>query len=254
MPLVAITCPVSKTKDYIFDNWLWHTANNLAVPPSWDVVYYFSDNSNDGGAWLAQKQAKWEALLPGQTFWGRIHEADIHKCLNRPVPNTRELLMHSHNQCRDFTLATGAGYMLHVECDVLAPANSLLKLDIHARTGKKVVSGAYFTGAKESPYLIVHVSREQGNHRFTYPLGASVDDMMFMDGSVKKVHGCGIGFTLIHQNVLEQIKFRYEKEIDAHPDTYFYKDLELMGGQAWLDTSIICNHYNTAWKDVDFTS
>ncbi len=216
-------------------------------------MYFFSDNSNDGGQWLSEKKAKWEALMPGTMQWGRISEADIKKCLNRPSPNTRELLVHSHNQCRDFVLATGADFAMHIECDVLGPTDSLLTLIDHARNGIKVVGGAYHHGYGTESYVLTQHSEKHGSDRYAIPLSYGVSDMLWMDGHTKKMHSCGLGYTLIHKSVLQAIPFRYEKPRDVHPDTCFFEDLELMGIQPWQDTSILCDHYNVKWDEVDFT-
>ena len=80
----------------------------------------------------------------------------------------------------------------------------------------------------------------------------------FIDGSVRRIHGCGIGCALIKREVLEQFKFRIEMlptgtpEFHYHDDTYFYLDCWNARPQheVWIDTSRKIRHEAQDWHEI----
>ena len=68
---------------------------------------------------------------------------------------------------------------------------------------------------------------------------------------LKQGFAFGLGMCLIHRSVLEKIEFRYEEDVDVHPDTLFANDLEQLVIPQYLDTSIMCNHDNRDWLTVE---
>ena len=61
-------------------------------------------------------------------------------------------------------------------------------------------------------------------------------------GKVIKVRTIGTGCILIHRNVLEKIKFRYQNDKDGMDDVFFCTDAINLGYDIFVDTSIKCEH------------
>ena len=116
---------------------------------------------------------------------------------------------------------------------------------------KQVVSASYHIKHGGQSHLMVQdiESHEHGIRETINMLGGT--DNKYFDGKLHEVYACGLGMTLIHRSVLEQLEFRYVEEIDAHPDTFFAHDLHLLGIKQYLDTSIRCKHNNSDWSEIE---
>ncbi len=248
MPSILICCPVSKHKDYIFDHWLMHLVNNTNRPHGWAVEIFLSDNTNDGGQWIAEKAKKWDNIFAYST----IEPNTIKECLARN--DTYTLLMHSHNQCRDYMMACKHDYMWHLECDILCPPHTLRQLLDH---NKLVCGASYMHGYGADRYVLIQTREAFGTYyRNTTNLSYGISDMLMCDGSLKLVHAMGLGCTLIKKDVINQFPFRIDANnySNSHPDTFFYEDMAAYDVGAWLDTSILCEHYNRKWDEIEFNT
>ena len=54
---------------------------------------------------------------------------------------------------------------------------------------------------------------------------------------------CGLGCVLIKRDVLENIKFRYEKGKEPWDDLWFCEDARAKGFKVYVDTSAKCKHF-----------
>ena len=61
---------------------------------------------------------------------------------------------------------------------------------------------------------------------------------------------CGLGCVLIKRNVLEKVKFRYDKEKSPWDDVWFCEDARKEGFKVYLDTGVRCKHYT---KGMDWS-
>ena len=167
--------------------------------------------------------------------------------IKRGSKSTRQLLAESHEHLRKSTLKGGYDFLLHLESDITPPPNIIEQLLSHQ---KSVVSGSYFINhGGESHLMVQEIEHQLTGIRETINMKGG-SDIKYADGKLHKVYACGLGVTLIHKSVLEQIEFRYIEEVDAHPDTFFAHDLNQLGIEQFLDTSILCKHDNMEWDKI----
>jgi len=168
--------------------------------------------------------------------------------IKRKNKSTRQLMAESSNILKEATLKGGYDFLLFFESDITPPLNVIERLLTHQ---KEVASGAYFINQGSKSHLMVQeIEPHQTGIRETINL-LDGSDAKYFDGRLKEVYACGLGMALIHRSVLEKIDFRYEEEIDAHPDTFFAHDLKQLGIKQYLDTSILCKHDNRDWSLIE---
>ena len=168
--------------------------------------------------------------------------------IKRGNKSTRQLMAESSETLRKAALDGGYDFLLHLEDDITPPINVIEQLLSHQ---KAVVSGCYHIGIGGDSHLMVQdIESHKTGIRETINLTGGTDRKYF-DGKLHEVYACGLGVTLIHKSVLSQIQFRYEEGVDAHPDTFFAHDLQILGIKQYLDTSIICQHDNRSWHEIE---
>jgi hypothetical protein len=226
MKKVLVACPTADVKDYCFQEWVDRvkslTYNNYSV--------YVCDNSELRDYYVEKKKE----LETSDEFFrlGRVNP--------RIYPSFKWALAKSHDNCRVLAIKEGFDYLLHLESDVFPPVDIIERL-LDAR--KKVVGAMYHIESGERSTLMIQQLEDFGQaHRETQNLGET--DLHFVDGTVKRVFSCGLGCVLIHKSVLKKIPFRYEENAPVHPDSFFFADLDKSGIDAFVDTSILCEHKN----------
>jgi hypothetical protein len=226
-PLVFIGTPTANVKDYCWDLF-YERVSNLSYP---HYTFMVADNSK------SNKYSK-ELRKEGATVL-RI----------KPKDKTNiAYVCESHNILRDAFLKSKASYFLHLESDIIPPPDIIERLMIHK---KSVVGAAYFIKFGDESHLMV--STEEKNYEndtnilHTILLEKNGSDFNIMDGKIHKVHSVGLGCVLIHRSVMEQIPFRYDKNVYAHPDSFFAIDCRFKNIPVYIDTDILCEHYNSEW-------
>jgi hypothetical protein len=129
--------------------------------------------------------------------------------------------------------------------DVFPTRNIIEKL---LSTRKDIVSAPYFYdfGKKSKP--LVHYFVQKADKTYTTHCANLYDAIKFMDGNVKPIYQSGIGCTLIKRDIIEKIPFRWESGNQGFSDSFFYYDLTYKAKiNNWLDTSVLCKHYNSDW-------
>ena len=242
-PKVLVGCPTYKGKDYCVDEWLNYIKNLKYT--NYDILIV--DNTADDGT-----HAKWLTDKYGVEV---IHHFKKETSLNALMAECNEIL-------RKRVIDEGYDYLMSIESDVFPPKNIIPRL-MNQQHG--VVSGMYEIGYRNWKYPLIQIVEPKlntegriGNVRQLW-----WDEILnFIDGETKQVHGCGIGCTLIHVEILKKIKFRVDPENSIHADSFFYMDLwNLFQYPVYVDTSIMCRHDNDDWgkkwkernKDFDIT-
>jgi hypothetical protein len=224
---VLVAAPTADRKNYCLNEYL-SVVSNLTYS---NYKTFLADNSE------TRSNAKMLNRLGVHTKW-----------INPAGKTNIQYIAESHESCREFALHLNFDYMLHLESDIIPPIDIIERLLFHK---KEVVSACYFTGFGDKSRLCIQLLEDSGELiRETQNMDYGIGDMIFMDGTLKQVYGAGLGCTLIHKSVLEKIKFRYQEGVDAHPDTYFYSDLNASGIKQYVDTSILCKHENREWSFV----
>lgn len=168
--------------------------------------------------------------------------------IKRKNKSTRELMAESGEILRKAALDGGFDFLLYHESDIKPPINVIERLLSHQ---KPVVSAAYFIGQGEDSHLMVQeIESQEVGIRETINMKRG-SDRKYFDGKLKKVYACGLGMTLIHRTVLEQIEFRFIESMDFHSDSFFAHDLNMLGIDQYLDTSILCEHDNRDWSTIE---
>jgi len=232
-PKVLVACPTYKGKDYCVHEWIAHIKD--LKYSNYDI--FIVDNTNDKG-----KHAKWMRDTFGIEV---VHHFNKKAHLAQMMSECNEII-------RKKVIDEGYDYLMSIESDVFPPKNIIPKLMNHNRL---IVSGMYQIGFREHKFPILQIVEPQGlNPDGTPHLNIRQmwwsEMLQFIDGTVKPIHGCGIGCTLMRKELLEKFKFRYEKDIPTHADSWLYLDLQNAGVQAYVDTSILCKHLNTDWLKV----
>lgn len=168
--------------------------------------------------------------------------------IKRKNKHTRQLLAESHEYLRKATLDGGFDYLLHFESDITPPLNVIEHLLSHQLP---VVSAPYLVDFGNNSHLMAQaIEEKQVGIRKTINLDKG-SDIHVVDGKLHKGFAFGLGMCLIHRDILAKIEFRFEENADLHPDTFFANDLEQLGIEQYLDTSIMCEHDNRTWLTIE---
>ena len=159
----------------------------------------------------------------------------------------QEYIAESLEVLRNHTLKRKFDYLLIVETDIIPPVDIIERLMVHQ---KQIVSASYFIGHGEDSHLMIQDFEEGNKTTWNTVNIKNGKDMIKADGKLQEVYACGIGCILIHHSVLSDIKFRYEMGANAHPDSFFALDLKYQEITQYLDTSILCKHYNRNWAEI----
>jgi hypothetical protein len=140
-----------------------------------------------------------------------------------------------YNRARDMALRGGYDALLTVESDMIIPPNALTRL---CAVDADVAYGLYVSRHGQNRWLAFPYIDDQG-------YGVSLaDDLLNAQaawGCVVETHGVGLGCTLIHRRVLEQIEFRCPNARLAC-DWYFALDCRAAGFHQAHDCAVVCGH------------
>lgn len=169
---------------------------------------------------------------------------DINVLYVKPKKKESQIFIaESHEAIRKFALERGYAFVLHLETDVFPPHDIIERLLVHE---KSVVSAPYMINFGHNSHLMIQDIEDFGDIRETVNVDNGAD-FLRVDGELQQVYSVGLGCSLIHRSVLEQITFRAQKGASPHPDSFFAMDLDAMQIPQYLDTSILCDHRNTEW-------
>jgi len=155
----------------------------------------------------------------------------------------QNILAESHEAIREYAIKHKYSYLLHLESDIIPPTDVIERLMIH---NLPIVSAMYMINFGEESHLMAQKIEDFGEIRETINMKEGAD-LMMVDGKLKEVFSCGLGCVLIHKNILTQFKFRWDRNTTLHPDALFSLDTNGLGIRKYIDSSILCEHYNSAW-------
>lgn len=229
-PKILVACPTYEGKDYIINQWV-DAVRNIDYPNfEWLIV----DNS------------------VGTSYTRKLRERGF-KVVHVPRGgNSRQALCNAQNYIRKKVLDEGFDYWLSLESDLLPPKDIIWRLLPHQ---KSVVGVIYYLGAWDDPKIpkpacLFTLDMKDGHQMGTRMLHPSESAKMLNTG-LQKVHGVGLGCTLIKRSILERYGFWTDTRFDnKHSDVYFYMDLHNAGIPIYVDTDITVPHFASDWTKV----
>lgn len=232
-PKVLICAPTSKAKNYVFKEWIENITQFKY--PNFDVVLF--DNTKDNGVNTKYLNKEFRRNFGHNKGFNAFHT-------NSKSDSVIERMAISHNQCVEYAKNNGIKKILHLETDILPPHDVIERLIFH---NKLVVGGLYYRDEGINRRLMIQHTIKQSDYAFSNINMELYEDVTFIDGGLKTVGHVGLGCVLIDIKVFENIKFRFEPNQDLHPDTFFAEDCLRNNIPIFADTSIICQHWNSAW-------
>tara|TARA_Y100000310_G_C20497840_1_gene722432 strand:- start:47 stop:799 length:753 start_codon:yes stop_codon:yes gene_type:complete len=240
-PKVFIGCPTWIGKKYCINRYL----NGIAALDYPEKYFMIVDNT-DSDEYINLLKEKGVNALKGP------HDKD-----------PKKTVVDSRNILREEFLKTDFEYFLSLEQDVIPPPNAIKTL---LANNARVVSGVYFTlvevnnKAALDPMAFVSVTQEWIDKIKAKPdvykeQYAELKKNDFDPKKIKRrltfeevkepdvieVNRVGLGCMLIHREVLEKFKFRYNPT--GYDDMTFCSDVLDNKWKILLDTSVKCKHF-----------
>lgn len=250
-PRILIGITTYDKKDYIFEE-CYNNARKLDYPSDkYDILVV--DNTRDKGRYASKMKRQY-----GVTWCERVERG----------ANSREGLTKSQNLIRKRFLEGDYEFLLMLESDLIPRPEQLKKLLLFLKGNNlPVVGSTYYIGTGETkvPCIFLNDFR-MGGMAGTRPLGvqrdpvtgqniaADMDEVhkFLANGGFQKVHGCGLGCTLIRRDLMERFPFWCDERFDnKHSDVYFYLDLERNQIPVYVDTGVVVPHYPIPWDTVE---
>ena len=204
---ILIGCPTSEHKAYCLKEY-------VEVVKKLDCDVLLVDNSE------------------GEDYYNKLKELGINVIKDKYFPKARDRIVSSRNLLRQYCLDNNYDYLFSLEQDVIPPLDIIEKL---LNSGKKVIGGLYYKvdGKELTPIAWIH-------HEGT--LARRLNYSETVESRIMEVITCGLGCVLIHKNVLEKVKFRYEENKKSFDDVWFGIDVRDKGFKLYLDTGLKCKH------------
>ncbi len=233
IPKVLIAAPTSEEKDYCFDDWAYQARN--FTYPAYDVLLV--DNSKD------------------ETYHKKIWAKGINAAHVERKGHAIEFLHESQKKIRDFFLGGDYDFLFMLETDVFVP-DWMLSYLVAFRHPVHNITYLLYEGRDTTPcvqQLIVSGLNLRSkivtpNLGFRLWNGKVQDLNQWEAGYDTKLMATGIGCTLIHRSVVEQVPFRIDKEHDkkqrtsTFADTFFHADIDKKGIKNIFDTQFLAEH------------
>jgi hypothetical protein len=227
LPKILIGIPTYDAKNYCLDAF-FQNISEFTYPKS-NIEIFVADNSaNNKNALLIRDKFK------VKTFWKDYTGVPI-----------MEKLADSHNQVRRYFLESDADYLLHLESDIFPPKDVIEQL-LWAR--KPIVTSMYqlFDGAWRTPCIRIQDKKTLHYNDIIFDYELNNFHHYWTDGTIKEVFIAGIGCTLMHRKIMQNIQFRHDTTTKegSPPDTYFAMDLREKKVKNWIHTGVISFHWN----------
>ncbi|MAG20182.1 hypothetical protein CL618_01995 [archaeon] len=217
---ILVGCPTSNHKEYCLDQYI---SSIKSLTYKNDILLI--DNSEN------------------KDYYKKIKEKGIPVIKDKYRETARDRIIHSRNILRRLVLDNGYDYLFSLEQDVIPPKDVIERLLSHK---KDIISGVYYKKiyitVKDKEYtkivpLLWKITKEDKEKKLmTYITDEELQT------SLLNIDMCGLGCLLIHRNVLEKVKFRYEKQEKSFDDTWFCKDAIKNNFKIYTDPTLKCKH------------
>ncbi len=215
-PKVLVGCPVSDYHEYCTDEFI-ESVKTLTYD-NYDMLLV--DNSEDGKFYNSIKDKV--PVIRGKYF-NSVHER----------------IIYNRNLLRQKVLDERYDYFFSLEQDVIPPRKVIERLLAYK---KEIITGVYFKpwdyGDHKKPVAMIWIRHPNDPSK-----KVTISNDIVLGKHLLKVDFCGLGCLMIHRNVLEKVKFRYDlKQGDGMDDMFFCKDASSQGLEIYADTAIKCHH------------
>ena len=216
-PKILVGCPWNAKKAYILDRYV----NRLKELDYDNYEIVLSDNSSD------------------ETFKDKIEKEYGIKVLKSPWHiKSRQRIVNSRNQLRQYALDNNFDYYMSIEADVIPPKDIIRVLLSH---DKKIVGGWYYVG--DPNHARPCVSQEWKAIGDENIVQAPPTPVVMAQNRLMKAFLGSMGIMLISKEVLEKIPFRCFEHFSHHDDTWFFFDAEARGFEVWIDTEMLVSYF-----------
>lgn len=146
--------------------------------------------------------------------------------------------------------------VLWLDSDILAPPDTLTRMQDYFRNGYDMISGLYFKRfMPTSPVIYSNVAppRKDENERLTKQI---TDYLDYPENSFFPIAGCGFGCVLTSTRLLKSLWDQFGPPF--HPFTWASEDISFCyrvnqsGAQIYADSSILCGHVGTITYTYQF--
>ena len=229
-PKVLVAAPTYAGKHYIFRQF-YEAISNLEYP---NYSFIIVDNTDDNKA-----------------YYTKLKRSGYKNIYRTPRGgNSRNALSISQNFIRQKFIEGGYDYLLSVESDLIPPVDVIQKLMKHQAP---IIGSVYYlmdqkTGYRVPCIFFVKINKDGvGGTRLI-----SRDEIPdYLSKGVKKVHGVGLGCTLIRRDIVERFSFwTDERFTNKHSDVYFFMELHNAKIPVYVDTDLIVPHFPSDWRGV----
>jgi glycosyltransferase involved in cell wall biosynthesis len=231
-PKVLVAIPTYKGKDYIFKE-NFEAIKGLNYP-NYDYIYLDNTEGTSYTSTLRRRGAK-ATHIPRNG-------------------NSRMALANSQNYARHIVQSQNYDYLMFIESDLIPPKDIIQRLLNH---NVSVVGALYFLEAphpdgRKIKIPCTFVSQVSSTGETSTRIIKLHEVAGYLNTGLRKVHGVGLGCTLIRRDIVNQFPFWYdERFIDKHSDVYFFMQLQNKSIAVYQDTNIIVPHYPSLWTDVE---
>jgi len=228
--VIVATCTY-EGKHYAFKKW-WDSIQKLTYPINQVLIV---DNTKDNGNYAR----KLRRLTKGKAVVKRAPR----------LANSRQTLSYSQNVIRQYVIDNNYDYWMSIESDLEVPPNTVEML---MRWEKPIVGGLYEIGFENKAgrrYCVFLVDKKETGLNGTRIVTPEEHEQLMDQKGLVKIHGCGIGCTLIRRDIVKNYPFWTDERFDnKHSDVYFYMDLENNKVPVFVDTNVVCEHNNSDWS------
>lgn len=158
----------------------------------------------------------------------------FHFKADRKSMHSYDIILESRKIIRKYFLEHNYDYLMSLDCDVMAPANTISKLLSH---DKDIVTGVYifqpYYAEVNEVFPLLWIEGKAGYNR-------QVTMEAVLDDKLMKIKAAGWGCVFVKRNVLEEVDLRRTEHTTE--DVYFYVDAQEKGFTAYADTSVKCFH------------
>lgn len=178
-----------------------------------------------------------------------------HLWINPKGKSSYQFIWESQNAIRNYFLDGDYTHLCFIETDLLPDPSILEYLTAY---NLPVVGIPYFIYKGETSMLMnqqIDAFFTGGETRnFTLE-----ESFRLMDGKLRISFSIGFGCVMIERWVIATFPFRYMPDQNvrndasgaSHADSFWYADLFIQGMEVYLDTSMVVEHRNQDWMQID---